>query len=91
MQKRTEITIETERLLVVSQRRVRAILWCNHCAKNVPMLTIFEADRISSLAEAGLLHFAVTPDGRLFICSKSLGLDRAEECSLKEPNINPTF
>lgn len=80
MQKRTEITIETERFLVVSRRREKSIHWCHGCDKNVPMLTIFEAARaagttpeaISGLVEAGKLHLAVTTDGRLFICSNSL-------------------
>jgi hypothetical protein len=80
MHKRTEITIETERLLVVSTRPKAATLWCNRCADTVPMSTVSEAARIecttavaiSTLAEAGLLHFAVTAEGRLFICSNSL-------------------
>ena len=80
MQKRTEITIETERFLVVSQRPEKTIHWCNGCNKNVPMLTLFEAARtaattpgvISGLVEAGRLHVAVTPDARLLICPNSL-------------------
>jgi hypothetical protein len=84
MHKRTEITIETERLLVVSNCSKGASLWCNCCADTVPMLTVSEAARIesttavviSTLAEAGLLHFAVTAEGRLFICSNSLVSER---------------
>ncbi|MEK6335441.1 MAG: hypothetical protein AABM67_10870 [Acidobacteriota bacterium] len=84
MQKRTEITIETERLLVISQRSERASLWCSRCARPVLMMTVTEAARtentnaavISELAEAGALHFAVTPTGRLFICSNSLRSER---------------
>lgn len=80
MHKRTEITIETERLLVISKRPKGASIWCNRCGDTVPMLTVSEAARIecttavaiSTLAEAGLLHFAVTAEGRLFICSNSL-------------------
>jgi len=80
MHKRTEITIETERLLVVSNSPKAASLWCNRCGETVPMLTVSEAARIecttavviSTLAEAGLLHFAVTAEGLLFICSNSL-------------------
>ena len=87
MQKRTEITIETERVLVVSQRRKKATLWCGDCAKNVLMLTVDEAARIActvplvifGLAEAGRLHFAVTLEGRLFICPSSLTSERAED------------
>ena len=80
MHKRTEITIETERFLVVSRRRRPAFLMCHTCDKYVPMLTVAEAARtigstplvISGLAEAGKLHFAITAEGQLFICSDSL-------------------
>ena len=80
MHKKTEITIETERFLVVSRRRERPILWCSDCDNKVPMLTVHEAARtarttplvISELAEAGKLHFAVTLEGQHFICPVSL-------------------
>ena len=97
MQKRTEITIETERSVVVRRRQgARPSLWCNRCARTLPMLTIDVAARVASttplvifrLAEAGRLHSAVTPEGRLFICSNSLAFERPEECSLNEPDIN---
>ena len=63
------------------------------------MLTIDVAARVActtplvifGLAEAGRLHSAVTPEGRLFICSNSLAFERPEECSSKEPDINSTF
>lgn len=99
MQKRTEITIEMERSLIVRQRRERASLWCNQCKSTLPMLTIDVAARVActtplvifGLVEAGRLHSAVTPEGRLFICSNSLAFERPEECSLREPDINSTF
>ena len=89
MQKRTEITIETERLLVVSHRNDQASLRCNHCSSDLPMLTVDEAATATSrpplvifrLVEAGMLHFAVSPEGRHFICPNSLALERAEEVS----------
>ncbi|HKO96187.1 MAG TPA: hypothetical protein VJU86_04305 [Pyrinomonadaceae bacterium] len=84
MQKRTEITIETERLLVVSQRRERTVLWCHCCASSVPMLTVDVAAMIArttplvilDLVETGKLHSAMTPEGRVFICSHSLAFER---------------
>jgi hypothetical protein len=84
MQKRTEITIETERLLVVSQRRERTVLWCNGCVSSLPMLPIDAAALIAhttplvifDLVKAGKLHSAMTPDGRVFICSNSLAFER---------------
>jgi len=86
MHKRTEITIETERFLVVSQRRNKPILWCLKCDNDEPMLTVVEAARIADttplviaqLAEAGKLHFVITLEGQQFICSDSLASARAE-------------
>jgi hypothetical protein len=93
MQKRTEITIETEHVLVVSQRHERAGLWCRHCATTLPMLTVDAAAGIAGvtplvifrLAEAGNLHVAITPEGRLVICPNSLPLETPEGF-----NGNPT-
>ena len=80
MQKRTEITIETESFRVVSRRRKGTLRWCTQCAKNVVTLTVDEAAAIG-FAEASLLHFLVTPAGRLMICSNSLAIERTETCS----------
>src|SRR5688500_11535554 len=97
MQKRTEIIIETERLLTVSQRPEKTIQWCNSCEKNVIMLTIFEAAAtartsphlISRLAESGRLHLSVTPEGRLFVCPHSL--TEEVETALKGPDNTQRF
>lgn len=82
MHKRTEITIETERFLIVSRRRDITVLWCEACAGDVPMMTVAEAVRNLRFVEAGLLHFARTPDGRLLICSNSLAAERARKDAL---------
>jgi hypothetical protein len=71
VQKRTEITIETESLRVVSRHSERAVRWCKQCEKNVAMLTIDEAATIAGFAEFSLLHFVITPDGKLMICLAS--------------------
>ena len=92
MQRRTEITIETERLLVISRRGERNILWCDPCARNVPMLTVQEVSATFSLEDAEQFHFAVTPEGRLLICSNSLGLESARRRAHDErSDINSTF
>ena len=78
--KRTEVTIETERVLVVSRRNSSPVLWCERCAREVMMLTVDEAAMMAHatsrvifrLAEAGRLHFVETQEGRLLICSNSL-------------------
>jgi hypothetical protein len=80
MLKRTEITIETERYLVIGQHREMTVPQCVRCNHNVAMLTVFDAARvtgyttamISRLADSGKLHFAVTPEGQLLICPDSL-------------------
>ena len=91
MLKRTEITIETERFLVVSRRSERTVLWCNQCGQMAPMLTVYQAARMLGFATSGLLHFAITPEGRLFICSDSLGLDGVKADSLEGPTSSQNF
>lgn len=79
MKKRTEITIEIDRVRLVNSRKSPAI-WCDPCAALVRMLTVDEAAAVageSSRAvyrrvETGELHFAETPEGRLFICLNSI-------------------
>lgn len=78
--KRTEITIETDRLLVVGTRRVSVMSWCPGCGHRTNMVTVDEAaglGRVSSRTiyqwvESERLHFAETAEGRLLICSESI-------------------
>ena len=78
--KRTKIIIETDRELVVTRRLETYVAWCEDCARVVSMVTVDEAARLASessrsvyrLVENGQLHFAETPEGRLFICPHSL-------------------
>ncbi|MDQ3820838.1 MAG: hypothetical protein M3362_24565 [Acidobacteriota bacterium] len=78
--KRREVSVETERVLVVSGRAGNRLLWCGRCRAEVLMLTVDEAALITRstslaifrLAEAGGLHFVETPEGGLLICSNSL-------------------
>ena len=81
MKRRTEITIETDRLLVLRHhRRAHAEAKCAACGAETPMVTVDEAaamSRTSSraiyrLVEAEQLHFTETSEGRLFICPNSL-------------------
>lgn len=78
--RRTEITIETEQILVLRGRKSSVSAWCNNCAEQVIMVTPDEAAalaRVSSRAicrwvEMERLHFRETPEGALFICLNSL-------------------
>ena len=80
MKRRTEITVETHRLLVV--RRRGGSLWdqCIECNRQVQMVTPREAAairgvtvrKINALVEAERLHFVETPDGLLLLCVNSV-------------------
>ena len=78
--KRTEITVETERVLVV-RRRYRAVEeWCTRCRETVLMIRPDQAAAVSGKSlraifhevEAAALHFVEKPDGMILICLNSL-------------------
>ena len=79
--KRTEIIIETERLLVMS-KRPSLDTWCAACGVRVPILTPTEVAQrqtpstttrdIYRRIEAGEVHSIEAPDGEVFICARSL-------------------
>ena len=80
--KRTEITIETDRIVVLSRRKVSIVSWCRECNQRVKMVTVDEAASIAGVtsrtmyrwADAEKLHFTETADGVLMICRASLTL-----------------
>jgi hypothetical protein len=80
VKRRTEITIETERLVVMGARRQRAVRWCVPCDMHVEMLTTDEAALLAhvtsriifSWVEAGRVHYTETDEGLLLICPNSL-------------------
>ena len=80
--KRTEITIETDRIVVLSRRKVSIVSWCRECNQRVQMVTVDEAASIAGVtsrtmyrwADAEKLHFTETADGVLMICGASLTL-----------------
>ncbi len=79
MKKRMEITVEIDRVMLVSSQKSQT-LRCELCAAPVRMLTVDEAAALTGESsrsvyrrvESGELHFAETPEGRLFICPNSL-------------------
>ena len=89
--RRTDITIETERVLVIRRRKGSALAWCQTCAQQVPMIKVDEAAALSQvssrtvfrLVELGKVHFAETPEGLLLICLNSLANPK---CSLLPNN-----
>lgn len=78
--KRTEITIETERILLISSRSDSFILWCERCGRRMPMLTVDEAsavtrdsvEEILRKIEDQQLHCVQMHGSRLRICLNSL-------------------
>ncbi len=82
MKRRTEITIETDRLVVLGRARSHARVgaWCSRCASHVHMMTTDDAAisigvnsrTIFHWAESGRLHSMESPEGLLLICPNSL-------------------
>ncbi|HWO01051.1 MAG TPA: helix-turn-helix domain-containing protein [Blastocatellia bacterium] len=78
--RRIEITIETDRALVIRRRSGWVKAWCRECGKTVTMVTPDEASALAHVSsrtvyrwvETRRLHFAETLDGRLLICLNSL-------------------
>jgi hypothetical protein len=77
--KRTEITIETHRVLVVHRRGSLLEGWCDRCDKQVGMFRLEEAalagislQAIRRHLEAGRFHFAAGGGELSFICLNSL-------------------
>ena len=80
MKKRTEITIETDRLFVVGGHRRLPVVWCAPCGKQVEVITTDEAATLARVTsrtifqwvESGKVHYTETPEGLLLICPDSL-------------------
>ena len=80
MKKRTEITLETDRILIIRRagRPVRA--WCTGCSEEVAMITLEKAVALASTStrtiyrwvEAGHVHFIETTDRAPLVCLNSL-------------------
>lgn len=82
MSKRMEITIETERLLVIRRSGAKNTrVFCPLCRDDSEMLTTDEAALIANtgsraifaLIEQEQVHFAETERGLLLVCGSSLG------------------
>jgi hypothetical protein len=77
--KKTQITIETSRVLIV--RRMRSSrTWCRECACEVDAVGLEEASALTGITqpafreciETGKWHFSEASDGALLICLHSL-------------------
>ena len=76
----TEITVETDEVVVVRKLGGPTVEWCSECGEATTMLTPEQAvaltgaswREISRRVEAGRVHFTETGDGLLLICTNSL-------------------
>ncbi|MBI4468086.1 MAG: hypothetical protein HY650_02060 [Acidobacteria bacterium] len=79
-QRRTRITVETDRLLILRQSQSPIKAWCQGCTDQVEMLSADQAATVAGVrcrtlyrwVEAESIHFVEGGDGRLLICFNSL-------------------
>ena len=80
MSKSREITVETERLLIIRRRYQAVEEWCEDCAALALMIRPDQAAAVSGKTlraifaeiESRKLHFRELPDGLILICLPSL-------------------
>jgi excisionase family DNA binding protein len=85
MRRRTEISIETDRVMVISRPKQTLFAPCSKCGAEVPMVPVDTAAAMTGtssltiyrMVERRQLHFVETGAGLLLICSNSLS--RLEE------------
>jgi hypothetical protein len=93
MKRRVQLTIETHQLLVISRATGSIQGWCSECARDVPLIRPEEAAVLAGVSprtiyrrvEAGLVHFAESPEGWLLICLGSLLDERRIESTPLRP------
>jgi putative hemolysin len=80
--RRTEVTVETDEIVVIRSPQTTIVPLCSQCSDAVPMITVEQAREIVSAntraiyrwVEGGLIHHMETPDGVVFVCPRSLFL-----------------
>lgn len=78
---KTEITIETHRVLIINRRKVSSVSLCDQCGWRVRMIQPEVAALWAGVStrqiyrwhETRELHFLERPDGLSLVCLKSLG------------------
>jgi hypothetical protein len=90
---RTVITVETEEVWIIRDRRSPVREWCSECGEQARMVTLAEAVALGGVGsrviyhrvEAGGIHYAETPAGLLLFCETSL-LDPATQTDRPLPD-----
>ena len=89
---RTEITIETETLVIFSREAEAIRVWCDGCEAESLMITPAAAANLAGVTtpaiyarvQAGALHYTELSDGRLLICGRSLGLNQPSTRTVRQ-------
>lgn len=78
-ERKTEITVETYEVLIISRHGRLRRSWCASCGKQVAIITLNDAsmsglsiEAVRRQAEAGRIHLIETAEGLSFICLNSL-------------------
>lgn len=80
MTQRTEITVQTDRILIIRRRQFRRV-WCQQCGREVEAITVQEAGNLAGGVERLALpgnpeseawHVCAGGDGETLICLESL-------------------
>jgi hypothetical protein len=79
MRKRTQITVETDRVLIVRRRKTTRA-WCRNCGSVVDFVPVEQAGRLPGNdpktldlgPDAEKLHLKKAADGSLLVCLKGL-------------------
>ena len=80
MKRKATVTVETERLLVISRSRVAVERWCELCEAKVRVIGLSEAMAIVGLperaifrlSETGKIHRTETAEGKSLFCVDSI-------------------
>ena len=80
--RRTEVTVETDEIVVIRSSQTTIVPLCSQCCDAVPMITAEQAREVLSAntraiyrwVEEGLIHHTETPEGVVFVCPRSLFL-----------------
>jgi hypothetical protein len=78
--KRTQVTVETNDVLVIRRATGRPLGACPVCGARGSLATVAEAARVSRVSERTIhrwvedarVHFTETPAGQLLVCARSL-------------------
>ncbi|PYT03996.1 MAG: hypothetical protein DMF60_16660 [Acidobacteria bacterium] len=78
--RRTEVTVETDEILIIRSSQEIAIASCPECAEKVLMISPEQAAMVTCTnvraiyrgLESGRVHYVETPGGSLLVCPDSI-------------------